>query len=304
MKRYLLLTLLTVAAGTAVLFAQYGACFFWADFSQQQVPFVMETKRMLASGTPFWSWNTYYGQNFWGSYTFYTLTSPFVWLDCLFPYRWMLEVISVTLALKYACAFAAARHYFRVMGVSRGSASIGGLLYAFSSYAIVTTAYYHFLEPVIAFPLLLSAVERFVRGGRYGATALAAAVGGTVIVNYYFAIGSLVMASVYTFFRLMPRLGGRWPGAGRVAAGIGCAALGVLLPTAAALHGGAREATYLTGLDSTAWGYAVERLPPLPPRRRAAAGRPGNVARAPACWPSRCGSAAASLPTRSRARRS
>lgn len=87
MKRTLLLIAVIVIVGALPVFWQYGTFMICTDYMRQQIPFIMETKRMLESGTPFWSWNTYVGDNFWAGYAFYSLTSPFVWLVALLPYR-------------------------------------------------------------------------------------------------------------------------------------------------------------------------------------------------------------------------
>lgn len=251
-------------AGTAILFAQYGHFVICTDFFSQQIPFIMEAKRMLASGTPFWSWNTYFGDNYFGGATFYTLTSPFVWLNCLFPYRWMLDGIFVTLLLKHICAFLTARYYFRTMRVSALAASIGGLLYTFSSYAVSNTYYYHFFEPMIAFPLLLVAVERYLHRRPYCEVTLALGVFLTLFVNFFFAVGSLITAVIYTFFRAFIAKETR-QSPSRMARGVLAALLGValaavvLLPTAAHLAGSPRIVR-MSGLDRTAPWFFLERI--------------------------------------------
>ena len=56
-----------------------GRILLRGDFLTQQIPFMLESKRCLLSGTPFWSWNTFLGANFVGSYSFYVYGSPFFW---------------------------------------------------------------------------------------------------------------------------------------------------------------------------------------------------------------------------------
>ena len=172
------------------------------DFFRQEVPFIMETKKMFSSGIPFWSWNTYFGDNFLASYGFYTLTSPFVWFNCLFPYKWILHSLFLTLILKYICTFLAARMYLSKMEVSDSNANIGGLLYTFSSYAISNSFYYHFFEPMIVFPILLVAIEKYLREENYSKTTLVLVSFLTVFINYYFAICSYVAAAMYVFCRV------------------------------------------------------------------------------------------------------
>ena len=266
MKKYIFLIVITVVVGALPLFVQYGDYVLMDDFFRQEIPFIMETKRMLSSGAPFWSWNTFFGDNFIAGYGFYTLTSPFVWLNCLLPYDWLLKGLFLTLILKYICAFLTARLYLRKMEVSKENAAIGGLMYAFSSYAISNSFYYHFFEPMIVFPLLLVAIEQFLNRKKYGKTTLMLAAFLTVFINYYFAVCSFVAAAMYVFCRVL--FSGKVKEyLRRVPLGLILIVMGVLLdsflliPTALHLSGGARVSQgILTGMDFTAVPFFIERL--------------------------------------------
>lgn len=203
MKKSIFFISITIIIGSLPLFVQYGDYVLMDDFFSQEIPFIMETKRMLASGTPFWTWNTFFGDNFIAGYSFYTLMSPFVWLNCLVPYDWMLKSLFLTLILKYICTFLTARSYLCKMEVSKENAAIGGLMYAFSSYAISNSYYYHFFEPMIVFPLLLVAIERFLGNEKYAKTTLMLAAFLTVFINYYFAVCSFVAAAIYVLCRVL-----------------------------------------------------------------------------------------------------
>lgn len=74
------------------------------DFTTQIIPFLVETKRLLSEGFPLWSWNTFSGVNFPASYSYYTVTNPFMWIACLFPYKHILVGILLALYLKTICA--------------------------------------------------------------------------------------------------------------------------------------------------------------------------------------------------------
>jgi len=266
MKKYILLIIITVIVGALPLFLQYGNYVLMDDFFRQEIPFIMETKRMLSSEAQFWSWNTFFGDNFIAGYGFYTLTSPFVWLNCLLPYEWLLKGLFLTLILKYICAFLTARLYLRKMEVSKENAAIGGLMYAFSSYAISNSFYYHFFEPMIVFPLLLVAIEQFLNRKRYGKTTLMLAAFLTVFINYYFAVCSFVAAAMYVFCRVLFSDKVK-EYLRRVPLGLLLIVLGVLLdsflliPTALHLSGGARVSQgILTGMDFTAVPFFIERL--------------------------------------------
>ena len=81
-----ILSLITAFAGMLPSIIQHGGYFVSkADYITQQIPFILETKRMFSTGMPYWSWNSFLGDNFLGGYAFYTVGSPFVWIATLFP---------------------------------------------------------------------------------------------------------------------------------------------------------------------------------------------------------------------------
>lgn len=205
MRKLSVLILLIVLVGILPSLLQYGCFMVAKDFSTQQVPFIIETKRMSSSGIPFWSWNSYIGANFVGSYSFYTLTSPFVWFVCLFPYEYILLGITMALFLKMLSAGSFTYLYLRKMGISESVSIIGGLLYAFSSFAISNIGYYHFMEPMIAFPLFLCAIESFLRKEKYGELYLGLGAFLVAFINYYFMPASLLCGCLYVICRLFSK---------------------------------------------------------------------------------------------------
>jgi uncharacterized membrane protein YfhO len=201
MRKLLFFILVTLALALLPIMALRGDLWLSSDFVHQQVSFILETKRMLASGAPWWSWNTYLGSDFIGSYAFYTLTSPFVWINCLFPES-LLEVgLSITFVLKFLCLGWLSLVYLGKMGVSKANSVFGSYLFIFSSFSIASLYYYHFYEPIIAFLLLLIAVERLLRCKRWGMTCVALATFAVVFVNFYFAVGTLIFTLIYVIFR-------------------------------------------------------------------------------------------------------
>ncbi|MBQ2812404.1 MAG: YfhO family protein, partial [Clostridia bacterium] len=68
-----------------VLITNGGNFYLVGDYMTQQIPFIRECRRMLLSGTPFWSHNTFLGANFLGTYSFYNWASPFFWPLFLIP---------------------------------------------------------------------------------------------------------------------------------------------------------------------------------------------------------------------------
>lgn len=200
MKKLLTLTLCILTAGILPVVFNIGSL-GTSDFINQQIPFILETKRLLFSGTPFWSWNTFSGGNFIGQYAFYTLTSPFVWVAALFPYKGILWGVLLALYLKCCASAAATFLYLRKFGFSEAHAVTGALFYTFSCFTVSNLYYFHFAEPMIMFPLLLWAVENAVQGGRRGWAWIVLTAFGAVFINYYFAPATLILGFVYLVIR-------------------------------------------------------------------------------------------------------
>lgn len=201
MKRLLLLTVIILTVGLLPFFGCGMHHIAQSDFVRQQIPFILETRRMFLSGAPLWSWNTNLGENFLAAYSFYTATSPFVWLTCLFPVSKIMWGIMLSLYLKTLCVAAFSYLYFRKMSFSKELSEIGGLLYTFSSFYICNLFYFHFCEPIMMFPLLLIAIEHYISGGKRRVFWLALSVFGVVWLNYYFAVCSLLLGGIYFIFR-------------------------------------------------------------------------------------------------------
>ena len=263
--------LLAVLALAPAIFPYGGRMVTRGDFMEQQIPFIMETKRMLASGTPFWSWNTFLGTNFVGSYAFYTLGSPFVWPLMPLPEAAIPYGISVMAVLKHAVAAAAAFLYLRRFVKDPRHAKIGALLYAFSSFSIINTQFYHFTDVVAVFPLLLLGLENaFVGRRRHGALALASAL--NAMVNYYFFAGSALFVGIYATFRFFSKDWARdlplrrrfWRlVSAAFECGLGCLLVAwILMPAGWAMLGvsrsGALQGDFYLGLYS--WADIAERL--------------------------------------------
>ena len=88
-KTYYKKAFFVALAMAAVLFLPFliidsGVFVFYGDYNAQQIPFYRLCNDAIKSGELFWNWNTDLGADFIGSYSFYTLGSPFFWLS---PYR-------------------------------------------------------------------------------------------------------------------------------------------------------------------------------------------------------------------------
>ncbi len=176
-----------------------GYFLFYGDYNAQQIPFYKVTADAIKSGNFFWDWYTDLGTNFIGSYTFYTLGSPFFWLTVPFPTAISQFLMGPLMILKFACASLFSFTYIRRFTKTPDYALIGGLLYAFSGFSSYNVFFNHFHEAIVFFPLLLIGLEELVVNKRKGVFALVVA--ANALINYFFFIGSAIFVIIYFFVR-------------------------------------------------------------------------------------------------------
>lgn len=207
-KEKKLFTFLVALFTAACLFVPYmimgeGYFTFYGDFNVQQIPFYQMCHQAIRTGDVNWNWLTDLGSDFIGSYAFYLLGSPFFWITLIFPNSFVPYLMGPLLILKFAFAALTGYLYIRRFTKTAYAASLGGLLYAFSGFSIYNIFFNHFHEAIIAFPLLLLAMELLITENRRGVFALAVAF--CAITNYFFFFGMVVFCIIYFFVRLFSK---------------------------------------------------------------------------------------------------
>lgn len=269
MKRLLLLTALVLTAG--ILFAGLielcgfpMAEWWYTDTIQQILPFFAETRRIIAEGFPMWTWNALLGDNVMGQYAYYTLFNPFAWFVSLFPTGYLGWGMIACLYLKTLLTAACAYLYLRRLDFSKNLCTAGALMYTLTSYYITSLIFFIFIEPVMLFALLLWAVEGTLRDKRLAWPILSAVTAAVIVVNYYFAVPSLLCGAIYFIVRVVTSEHiARKPlfivrGVGAVLVGVGLSAF-MLLPVALYIS----EAPRMTSEQFNFPGYiltVVQRL--------------------------------------------
>ncbi len=199
-KAFLLGLLLAAALFVPYIIMDNGYFLYYGDFNVQQVPFYQLVHDAIRNGEWGWSYTTDLGSSLIGSYTFYLLGSPFFWLTIPFPSEMVPYLMGPLLILKFACASLTAYIYLRRYTRHKGVAVLGGLMYAFSGFSVYNVFFNHFHEAIIAFPLLLAAMDEYMDNKRRGVVALA--VFASCIVNYYFFVGMVMFVIIYWFIRM------------------------------------------------------------------------------------------------------
>lgn len=197
---FILKTVLLSLLFSALIFVPYmiydnGYFLYYGDFNVQEIPFYQMVHDAIQSGNVNWSSTTDLGTGLVGSYSFYLLGSPFFWITMLFPSKAVPYLMAPLFMLKFMCTSLSAYIYLRRYVKNKNFAVIGGLLYAFSGFSIYNIFFFHFHEAMIAFPLLLAALDAFMKDNRRGVLVLG--IFFSCIVNYYFFAGQVIFVIIY-----------------------------------------------------------------------------------------------------------
>lgn len=177
-----------------------GYFLYYGDFNSQQLMFYKHCNEVIKSGS-FWDWGTDLGSDFLGSYSFYTVGSPFYWLSVLFPSSVAPMLIPWLIAIKTGVAGVTSYAYIKRFVKSENAALIGAMLYAMSGFQSYNIFFNHFHDVTALFPLLLIALEERVQNDRRGFFALA--VGLMATVNYFFFAGQVTFLIIYFLIRCL-----------------------------------------------------------------------------------------------------
>lgn len=260
-KELKLITFFTALITACAFFVPFivkdsGYFLFFGDFNVQQIPFYKLCHEAVKSGNVFWNWNTDLGAGFIGSYTFYLLGSPFFWLTLPFPNQAVPYLLGPLLILKFALAALFAYMYLRRFTKTPEAAMLGGLLYAFCGFSVYNIFFNHFHEAIVFFPLLLTAVERFITQNKRGEVILAVFI--CSLSNYFFFFGMVVFVVIYWTVRTLSHCYKQT--FKRFLAFCFECVLGVLLtavlllPTLYAVLGMSRVGQFLTGWNAITYG--------------------------------------------------
>ena len=197
---FLIALFIAICLFVPYMFASEGYFTFYGDFNVQQIPFYKEGHKAVLDGNMFWNWHTDLGSNTIASYSYYLWGTPFFWLTLLFPNDFVPYLIGPLLILKFALVALTAYLYIRRFTRTPESASIGGLLYAFSGFSVYNIFFNQFHESIILFPLLLLSLELLITENKrffFAITVFLCAVS-----NYFFFFGMVVFTVIYFFVRL------------------------------------------------------------------------------------------------------
>lgn len=201
-KAALLCVIVGIISLLPCLISGGGQLVYYGDYFRQYVPFLRETKRMLASGSLGWSWNTLLGDGFYGAYSYYTAVNPFAYIAMLFPDSLLLYGTLFAQLVKFAVAGVTSMAYIKLFVKDDDYAAIGAVLYTFSGFTIINNNYYFFMDVIAVFPLLLFGIE--LVGKKHSLRScltLVLCVFVNAVMNYYFLVSSGILCIIYVIIR-------------------------------------------------------------------------------------------------------
>ena len=227
------------------------------DYNEEGIPFLIYSAQMVQNGGTY-SWATDVGSGFLTSYSFYTLGSPFFWLFCWLPAKWVPYFIPLCTALKLAVGGAGAYLWCKRWCKDPQWAVLAGLLYAMSGYSMYNQVYFHFPDVIALFPYLMAAFDAALWDESRGPFLLMIAI--NLLNNYFFFFGEAIFLILYFACMLamgQVRLTKRLFTALAVEVVIGILLSGVLLvPSVLYLMGNERASTMLDGVSLLMYKYA------------------------------------------------
>lgn len=182
-------------------FIFYGKTFIYnVDAYLQHYSFLVKLRRFISdifagNGVSLWTWDTEYGSDTIGNFAF-VFCDPFAYIAAAFKPKYIDVGYTVSVILRLYAAGLAMIAFLRYRKKGSFQCLIGGVAYAFSSWAIATSARHaFFLDPLILFPLIILGVEKIDREKKPFIFVLSIVL--SLITSFYFSYMSALLAIVY-----------------------------------------------------------------------------------------------------------
>ncbi len=266
-RKYLFVFLLALSI-SLIMFIPFviydrGMFLFYGDYNVQQIPFYKLCVDAVRSGNIWYSFKTDLGSGFLGSYSFYTLGSPFFYIACLFPASISQYLMAPLFCLKFSVAAVTSYAFIKRFVKNSDYAVIGALLYAFSGFNVYNIFFNHFNDVTAFFPLMLIALDELVENNRKGVFALTVTL--MAVINYFFFFGQVIFLFVYFFIRVFSKgyENFKWNKIISIATesviGVGIAAV-FLIPSVLFIIDNPRTDNTFLGMSAFVYGYEQRYL--------------------------------------------
>lgn len=174
-------------------FIHYGDG-YWQHYSI--LVFFKRTMSAFFNGDGFslWSWSLGLGADVLGNLA-NVFCDPFNYVTLLFPVEYVDVGYTIAVVLRLFVAGIAMMTFLRYMKKTNLQCLLGGLGYAFSSWAIGSIRHSFFLTALVLFPLIILGIEKIDKEKK--PFVFIAAVAASLITSLYFSYMSAIMAILY-----------------------------------------------------------------------------------------------------------
>ena len=187
---------LGVGYGALQVFPFGGRHMLTGDLFHQYAPFLaLLREKLLTGGSLFYTGLVGLGTNFYALFAYY-LASPFNLLLLLFPPAYLTEAVLMITLIKVGTAGLVFYHYLRVSFRRRGALAVAfSSSYALSGFVLAYSWNIMWLDTLIFLPLVLLALIRQIRDGKWLLYPLALAL--LLVTNYYMAFFACLFIALY-----------------------------------------------------------------------------------------------------------
>ena len=177
---------------------------FNGDYTLQTLAFYSDgyTKiwNFLKTGEfPMFDYSNFLGMNYFGTASFYYLTSPFYYLLLLCPQQYIFQGVYFLLLIKYATGgllfYVLLKKFF---GYKDRTCMVGAIVYAFSGWNLYYL-WFHFADAMAVFPLLIMGLEYCLQKKKGWLITLSLVI--VALCNYFFFVTFAIFGVFYFIFR-------------------------------------------------------------------------------------------------------
>lgn len=174
----------------------HGIFIIRGDYVDQYIPRLIKAKEILSSGGASWDWFNFLGSSYNKIDVLFSLNS----ICLLFPSEIIPYAVTYIHLIRIALIAMISYLYFEYMLKENKTATLGTLLYTFSSYTFMSFEFMQFLEALWSFPLLLLATEKMFREKNYKHQ-LIISVFLSCTISFYFFVFSTLLFTMYFLCR-------------------------------------------------------------------------------------------------------